>query len=201
MDYLKTGDLILFNPQSKDLFSIISSMIRIGTQSNYTHIGMIIKDPSFIEPHLKGLYVWESGWEGEPDPQDDKVKLGVQITPLQEILDSYKDGFISVRKINCDPKLFSNDKLKDIHNVVYKKPYDIMPLNWILALFRKDLNYQRTNRFWCSALVGYIYTKCGILKSETDWCILRPSDFSIMCEHLKFEDDCSLDDKEIKIKH
>ena len=238
MDDLKTGDLILFNSQSKDLFSILSSMIRIGTQSNYTHIGMIIKDPSFIEPHLKGLYVWESGWEGEPDPQDNKVKLGVQITPLQEIIDSYKDGFISVRKINCDPKLFSNDKLKDIHNVVYKKPYDIMPLNWILALFRKDeveintfkiksgsilymeeatlllegdlanfavkrkdLNYQRTNRFWCSALIGYIYTKCGILKSETDWSILRPSDFSIMCEHLKFEDDCFLDDKEIKIKH
>ena len=61
MESLKTGDLILFNYQSKDLFS----MIRIGTQSNYTHIGMIIKDPSFIEPHLKGLYVWESGWEGE----------------------------------------------------------------------------------------------------------------------------------------
>ena len=201
MNDLKTGDLILFNSQSKNFFSIISSMIRIGTQSNYTHIGMIIKDPSFIDTPLKGIYVWESGWEGEPDPQDDKVKLGVQITPLQEIIESYKDGYISVRKINCDPKLFSNEKLKDIHKVVYEKPYDIMPIDWILALFRKDLNPQRTSRFWCSALVGYIYTKCGILKSETDWSILRPSDFSIMFEHLKFEDDCYLDDKEIKIKH
>ena len=139
MNDLKTGDLILFNSQSKDLFSIISSMIRIGTQSNYTHIGMIIKDPSFINTPLKGLFVWESGWEGEPDPQDNKVKLGVQITPLQEIIDSYKDGYISIRKINCDPNLFSNEKLKDIHKVVYEKPYDIMPLAWILALFLEKI--------------------------------------------------------------
>ena len=138
-------------------------MIRIGTQSNYTHIGMIIKDPSFINTPLKGLFVWESGWEGEPDPQDNKVKLGVQITPLQEIIDSYKDGCISIRKINCDPKLFSNEKLKDIHKVVYEKPYDIMPKDWLQAWYRKDSSPQKIDRFWCSSLVSYILVKLGFL--------------------------------------
>ena len=39
---------------------------------------------------LKGYYVWESGWEGTPDPQDGKVKFGVQITPFEEIFQNYK---------------------------------------------------------------------------------------------------------------
>ena len=72
--------------------------------------------------------------------------------------------------------------------MVYNKPYDIVPLDWIEALFRLDTEPQKTNRFWCSALVGYIYTKCEILKSDTDWSVLRASDFSVSQEHLHFND-------------
>ena len=56
-----------------------------------------------------------------------------------------------------------------------------------ISSFRKDLYLKELIGFG-SALVGYIYTKCGILKSDTDLSILRPSDFSIMSEHLKFKD-------------
>lgn len=46
---------------------------------------------------------------------------------------------------------------------------------------------QKTDRFWCSAFVGYVYTACGILDGDTDWSILRPSDFSVQgAEHLRF---------------
>ena len=31
---------------------------------------------------------------------------------------------------------------------------------------------QKTDRFWCSALCGFIYTKCGLLDPKTDWSIL-----------------------------
>ena len=33
------------------------------TKSKYTHIAMILKDPSFTNPPLKGLYIIESGEE------------------------------------------------------------------------------------------------------------------------------------------
>ena len=201
MDDLKTGDLILFKSNSNSLFDILSSLIRLGTQSNYTHIGMILKDPDFINPPLKGLYVWESGWEGQHDPQDDKNKLGVQITPLNEMIKNFNKSNITIRKINCSNNTFNNEILKKIHKTVYDKPYDIMPIAWILSIFRKDLKPQRTTRFWCSAFVGYVYTKCGILNPNTDWSILRPSDFSLMCEHLNFNNNYQLDNKEIKIKH
>jgi len=201
MNSLKTGDLILFCGNISGFMGCFSDFIKCATHSNYSHIGMILKDPSFIHPSLKGTYVWESGWEDfDKDAQDGKVKLGVQITPLAEIIKNFQKSIVIVRKINCDPSHFSNETLEKIHNVVYDKPYDIVPTDWVEALFRKDPTPQRTDRFWCSALVGYIYTKCGILHPTTDWTILRPSDFSVDGEHLMFTKGCSLSHSETRIK-
>ena len=199
MNDLKTGDLILFTGHTHGWLKYFSSMIEYSTHSNYSHIGMIIKDPSFISPSLKGTYVWESGWEGEKDPQDGKIKLGVQITPLKEILENFSESKIIIRKVNCPPLTFTDEILNEIHNTVYDKPYDIIPKDWVEALFRKDGEPQKTDRFWCSALVGYIYTKCGILKEDTDWSILRPSDFSLDGQLLNLNDGFSLSKTETRI--
>jgi hypothetical protein len=75
---------------------------------------------------------------------------------------------------------------------VYNKPYDIVPSDWIEAFLRVDPSPQKISRFWCSALVGYIYTMCGVLDTHTDWSILRPSDFSLEMENLIFNKFCSL---------
>lgn len=197
---LKTGDIILFSSHSKDMLSYFSSLIKWGTHSDYTHVAMILKDPCFLDNPLEGLYVWQSGWEGKPDPQDNKTKLGVQITPLQEILNDYKNGGVFVRKINLDAKNIFNDKiLKEIHKNVYDKPYDIILSDWIKGLIQKNNTPQITSRFWCSALVGYIYTKVGILDENTDWTILRPCDFSLSAEKLNYKGNNKLDYKEIKL--
>ena len=184
MNELKTGDIILFDYEGH---SIISSLLKRFTKSNFTHVGMILKDPKFIHPSLKGLYVWESGKEDNPDPQDNKKKIGVQITPFIEIYDKYKNtgSKIYIRKIK-DNNIFTDENLKKIHGIVYDKPYDIVPLDWIEGYLQKDLNPQKTNRFWCSALIGYIYTQLGILNPDTDWSILRPCDFS-QDSQLKFK--------------
>jgi len=184
MNELKTGDIILFDYEGH---SIISSLLKRFTKSNFTHVGMILKDPKFIHPSLKGLYVWESGKEDDPDPQDNKKKFGVQITPFAELYDIYKNtgSKIYIRKIK-DNKIFTDTNLKKIHDIVYDKPYDIVPLDWIDGYLQKDLNPQKTNRFWCSALIGYIYTQLGILNPDTDWSILRPCDFS-QDSQLKFK--------------
>lgn len=196
MENLKTGDLLLCSWKDSGLFGTFTSLIKWGTHSNYSHIAMVLKDPTFIHPSLKGLYVWESSWEGYPDPQDNKYKLGVQITPLYEIMNEYKknNSNIYIRKVECDRSLFSKKNLMKVHDVVHDKPYDIVPLDWIEALFQKDLSPQKTDRFWCSALVGYIYTQCGLLKSDTDWSIMRPNDFSLSGENLHFNENVKLSD-------
>ena len=201
MEDLKTGDLLLCSWKSSGFFGAFTSMIKWGTHSNYSHIAMVLKDPTFLNKSLKGLYVWESSWEGHPDPQDGKYKLGVQITPLYELLDEYKknNSNVYVRKIECDKNLFSDENLNKVHEVVKDKPYDIVPLDWIEALFQKDLSPQKTSRFWCSALVGYIYTKCGLLEPESDWSIMRPNDFSLSGENLKFKENVKLSDSILKL--
>lgn len=198
MENLKTGDILLFSGHTKGPMQYFSDMIKYGTHSNYSHIAMVLKDPTYFNLSLKGIYLWESGWEGKPDPQDNKTKLGVQLTPLKEIMENFKGSKIIVRTINNNNN-FTDEKLKEIHEVVYNKPYDIVPRDWIQALFRKDSSPQKTNRFWCSALVGYIYTKCGIIKSDTDWSILRPSDFSLDGERLSFINGNSLSKTETLI--
>ena len=90
--------------------------------------------------------------------------------------------------------------MKHIHDIVYNKPYDICPVDWVEAFLKKDISPQKTTRFFCSALVGYIYTKAGLIDSETDWSVLRASDFSVEYKDvLKFNENCSLEDKEIQI--
>jgi hypothetical protein len=191
MDHLKTGDLILFDNGG---CNPLSFLIKFFTKSDITHIAMILKDPDFIDPPLKGYYVWESNYEGEPDPQDNKIKCGVQITPLEEICDKYKENgsAMYIRKINCQSELLSTKHLKEIHDVVYDKKYDFYLRDVIEAIHREDRKPQKTDRFWCSALVGYIYTNCGILNKETDWSILRPSDFTPEYPDLDFNGDNSL---------
>jgi len=214
MSDLQTGDLLLFNYEASGFFGGFTKMIKWATHSNYSHVAMVLRDPIFSDmPPLKGLYVWESSWEGKPDPQDGKIKLGVQITPLQEILDAYKDkGHVFVRKLKrnlhqCCPTcgqtvddLFTKEKLQEIHSVVYDKPYDIVPKDWVEAFFHKDSMPQKTSRFWCAALVGYIYTKVGILESTTDWSILTPNDFSLSGENLNFVKQNVLEDVIRKIE-
>ena len=194
---LKTGDLILYcnggcNP--------ISGLIKYFTNSKYTHIAMVLKDPDFIDIPLKGYYIWESNWEGTPDPQDNDIKFGVQITPFDEIYDKYKQskGSIYIRRINCNQDTFSKENLEKIHKIVYDKSYDYYPTDIIEALEKDDIKPQRTDHFWCSALVGYIYTQSKILNSDTDWSIMRPCDFSANQQNLNLINNATLDE-EIKI--
>ena len=189
---LNTGDILLFDYEGGGSMGIFSWLIKKATKSNITHVGMVLKDPVFINPSLKGYYVWESGWEGTPDPQDGKVKFGVQITPFEEIFQNYKkkNGKIYVRRVTCPVNLFTTEKLLQIHEIVYDKIYDIIPTDWIEAAFRRDDNPQKTSRFWCSALVGYIYTQCGCLHPGTDWSMIRPSDF--VEDYLQYINDIEL---------
>jgi hypothetical protein len=195
---LETGDIILVTDSSTGIFNYFLNMIKYATHSNYTHIALIVKDPHFLNKPLKGVYLWESSFEGTPDPQDDKIKLGVQLTEINEFKKNYGNSSFFIRKLK-NKSVFTNEKLKEIHSVAYDKPYDINILDWIYALFRKDKQPQKTSRFWCSAFVGYIFVKCNILKEDTDWSIMYPNDFSLSGENLNYKSDNKLIENEIKL--
>lgn len=67
MDMLKTGDVLLYSRSTSSWMSSITGMLsRSNTNKpkiEYTHCGMILRDPTFIHSSLKGLYVWQSRWQ------------------------------------------------------------------------------------------------------------------------------------------
>jgi len=189
---LKTGDLLLISSHiSWNPISIFGILIEWFTGKPYSHIGMILKDPTWIKPEMTGLYLWESSWEGTPDPQDDKIKLGVQITPLEKILNN-KHCTLYIRQLKVGRDKLTIPVLKKIHKIVYEKPYDLDPIDWLEAYLRKDFGARKEDRFFCSAFIACIYTEAGILEPNTDWSIIRPSDFNDK-NILTWMDDSTLD--------
>ena len=179
---LKTGDLLVCDDLQHDDWGLFSWFIKFFTKSDYSHVGMIVVNPEMTNPALKGAYVWTSGTSDVPDAEDGKKKFGVQFVELEEFIKTY-GGKIYLRRLKCESeeqyhKIFNIDVLREIHQVVYDKPYDVVVADWIEAYCKKDLKPQKTSRFWCSALIGYIYTKLTLLKSDLDWSILTPSFFS-----------------------
>ena len=183
MSTLKTGDILLFAPTMGErrglwrLLDLVDWCISTATASPYTHAALVLKDPTFIHPSLRGLFIWESGYEGTPDPQDGRVKLGVQITPLHQCAESF-GGQIFVRRLVRGGDKFTEAALRRAHIAVYNKPYDLVPEDWVEALFGKDSQPQKTDRFWCSALVAYILVEVGLVDATVDWSVISPANLS-----------------------
>ena len=195
---LKTGDLLLCDNLAYGDWGLLSWAIKFFTKSDFSHIGMIVKDPEFTNPPMKGTYLWMSGISNVPDPEDNTKKFGVQFIPFDEYVNTYS-GKLYVRKLHCwkYDELFTNENLKKIHNVVYDKPYDLVITDWIEAFCKKDPHPQKTSRFFCSAFIGYIYTQLALLPEDTDWSILYPGFFSSENPTLRLRYDAHLSPEEI----
>ena len=193
---LKTGDILLCDNLEYKSWGLFSWFIKFMTKSDFSHVGMIVVDPEFTDVPLKGTYVWTSGISDIPDPEDNTKKFGVQFIPYEHFISTYS-GKIYVRRIEFKDtekyeKIFNNEKLKEIHKVVYDKPYDIVVTDWIEAYCKKDRHPQKTSRFFCSAFLGYVYTKLSLFDDTLDWSILYPSYFSSENKTLSLLNDATL---------
>ena len=186
----QTGDLILFHGTG----NLFSWFVEFFTGSQYSHIGIILKNPKFqgveLEPAEDGLYLWQSGISEYTDAEDNEMKLGVQISPLYKELKNYQ-GTLYYRKLSLSSDLILDDKkLSEIHSVVHNRPYDLNPKDWVEAFFEKNKGDLKTEkRFWCSALVAYVYIKLGLLPADLNWSFVIPEYFAQID---KLDKGCSL---------
>ena len=208
-EQFNTGDILLFHhkPKYTDCFNCIYSCftdtIMDVTHSKYSHSAIIIRDPQFTNPPLKGLYVLEASFELFPDVEDKKYKFGVELEEFDKVMrDARTYGNVYWRKLNCqrDEKFYQI--LAKMHQVVHDKPYDCLPKDWIDAIFHHDSgsNAQSTKSFWCSALVGYAYVMWGFLPKTTPWSMVSPKMFGTESPdkyQLEFTN-CTVD-KEVKL--
>jgi len=169
---LDTGDILLCS--GKDY---ISRIIEYFTGSKISHVAMVLKNPIYINNSLNGYYVLQTTISSNKDLVDNVNKRGVQIISLNELMKSYST--IYVRKLYITRNNNFYDLLKDIYFSIKNKPYDTNLIDWLKA----DLNIhcgneKKTNTFWCSSLLCYIYIKLGYLYKYTDWTIVKPCQFS-----------------------
>jgi len=194
-DKFDTGDIILFS--GKNFW--FSYMVEYFTGSPFSHIGIVLKNPTQIDPKLKGLHLLESGEENVKDEVDNKKKFGVQIIPLEDKIKNY-DGKVVYRKLNWSKNnMTRNILIWLIYQKIQNKPYDINIFDFICAGLKLDIgDKQKTNEFFCSALVAFIYTKMGLLKEDTNWTLWSPKDFND--KNLKNLEDFAFLESDIWIK-
>jgi hypothetical protein len=193
---LDTGDIILFSTNKW-----YSEIIEYGDNCVYSHCGMILRDPTYIDPSLNGIYLLESGAEPFPDVTDHQYHFGVQIVPLIDVIDEYvfkREGTIFYRKLNCRRDQSFEKKILEGYQIVKNKPYNCNPLDWMEALLGIHLFDRKiVSRFWCSALVGYMYVKMGIIQDNIDWTLVTPREWGFVNQYkFVFLNDSRLD-KEI----
>ena len=198
MDFLQTGDIILFQGRS-----FLSYLLEYFGRSPYSHVGMIVRNPSFLNPVLEdGIYLLESGWNPIPDVESGKTNIGVQLHFLEDILKECPLNTVYVRKVECqrDPAFY--ETLQTIHQTVQNQPNDLNPWDWLLGLYSTkyslplEPSYQRTDRFWCSALLAYIFDRLQLIQ-PVNWSLIVPREFSDIGMMLSFR--CSVS-KEILLK-
>ena len=186
IDSLETGDILLY-----DTRWWYSRLIQYFSNGPYSHVAIILKNPTWLDEKLTDkYYVLESGGEKFRDSETGKNICGVQIIPLAKIIDEYTNqgyGKLYYRKLKCSIELHElQKKIKDAYFKVQAKPYDLDLFDWLAAYKEvdKDINdksltnkYQKMNKFWCSALVSYIYVECGLLDKNIPWTIVSPNDY------------------------
>ena len=74
LESCQTGDILLYNSST-----LVGRAIEWLSYSKFSHISIILRDPVYINPELKGLYVIESGSEGIKDVISGKKVIGVQV--------------------------------------------------------------------------------------------------------------------------
>lgn len=181
LDTLKTGDLILFSGDS-----FVSSLFEMATHSQWSHIGIIVRDPDFLlnknRSKLDGLFVLQSSSDHYIDEDEKTRKFGVQICDLMTILKDYC-GKIVVRKLITDKSQRDiHSTISTVYQTLYDKPYNWQAKDFMDALMANnhecfpwyDGDPRHTDKIFCSALVAYTYTMLGFLNKDTNWSTFYP---------------------------
>ena len=177
LETCQTGDILLYNSNYW-----YSRLIEWGSGSKFSHISIILRDPTFINKKLTGLYILESSYEDIPDSNTGEKVWGVQIIPLDHVLEEYKKSYVGnlyYRRLETEKSEEFYENLKDCIKHTEGDKYDLNPLDWFKAEFQLNFgDTRKENTFWCSALVGYVYCHMGFIDKDISWSILPPRKFS-----------------------
>ncbi|MDT8447966.1 MAG: hypothetical protein RRB13_13825 [bacterium] len=159
---MKTGDLLLFSGTSAT-----SMVIRLGTRSRWSHVGMVMVLEEFDE-----VMLWESTTLTDVEDAETKTyRAGVQLVPLSARLANYP-GDVVWRPL----QLQAGQDRKEIGKVLA-----VLRKEWKLKRYESDMwelmkaaydgpggqNQEDLGEMFCSEMVSEAYQRCGLL-AEVD---------------------------------
>lgn len=167
---MATLDLLLFEGQH----NLFSETIEVATWSSYSHVGLVLAHPTYLNPDLTEVYLWESGAQTIPDAEDQTPKFGVRLTNLAWVQSHY-DGVIYHRRFLGRAEDYEA-ALVSLHTATKDRPYDVHITDFIRCWL--GWPFQQEHSFFCSAFCGYILSHLGLLPAETKFDLLEPKFFS-----------------------
>lgn len=170
IETLDTGDIVLFY----DSKSIISRLIDYFGGSDYSHVGMIVKNPSWIAQ--PGIYLIQSGREPIPDVETHNIRMDVSMFLFSDVVQSY-EGIVHVRRLS-KPYNIDMKRMAEIHASVHAMPYNTNPIDWLCVLMNVTGGREVQTRFWCSALVAFIYVQLKLLPADYPFTYAKPGAFA-----------------------
>lgn len=174
---LKTGDILLFSGKSE-----ISEGIKFFTLSKWSHVGMVYKFESELDP--KGsIFCWESTTlSNVADADTGKLTQGVQRVELSERLERcFASGYeISVRPISKALSTEMVTELNKFRHEVSGRPYEKRKLDLIRSAWDGPLgkNKEDLSSLFCSELVAEAYQRMKLLTEDKPSDEYTPKDFS-----------------------
>ena len=178
MDFsaLQDFDIVLFRGRG----FWFSYVVEYATWSDFSHIGLFLRGAEDVLSDLKQPLLLESGQEAFPDAVEHKIKWGVQLSDLSMVINNY-DGDVFYRKllVSDDVRAAMKKQLIDVYNEIQDRAYDAEVRDLLRVALDADVgDCQRTNKFFCSALVSYVFVKMGLLTDDIKWDLIRPKDYA-----------------------
>lgn len=178
---LQTGDLILYNGQK----SLFSRFVEFFTGSRFSHVAVVLREPTYLHPSLTGIYAYQAAPDHVPDVENGNTQMAVKLKALDEDLRDYK-GTMYARRVDFDRSNFI-ELVRDIYAQTHGSPYDTRFADWVRAALRDNPTVQ-TQQFFCSALVAYFLMKLGLLVDGTKIDNVYPGDFGGDSSYLVWTD-------------
>jgi hypothetical protein len=159
-DKIRTGDIILFSGNNA-----ISHVIKLLTQSKWSHIGMALR-----LPELDTIFLWEaSSLLNLQDAIEGKAFRGVKLVPIRDRLKEF-NGVVAIRHligIDFDEpaNTKAKQKLMQFRKKVRIRPYEKDKID----LMRDALDGSFSEKFenysslYCTEIVAEAYQKLGLL--------------------------------------
>lgn len=167
---LDTGDILLYSGTGA-----ISTAIKIGTCSKWSHVGVIVRPRDFDMVCV----LQSTTLSKAKDIISNQPVEGVQLNFLSESIEIYPGG-IAVRKLDV---LRTDNILKavrDFRKEVHGRPYEEKKIQLLKSAwdFFGGENEEDLSSLFCSELVAELYQRMGLLDEEKPSNEYTPKDFA-----------------------